>query len=334
MNRYFLITIFTITFLIGHNEMSLAVCTEGPANTFTCNTDPPNPDPDGIQQETNDNNLTINVLPGGAIDNRDQPGNPDGIETGNGNNVITVDNGSVTGSNVGIRTGSGDDTANITDSTVAGTDNEGIILGTGTNLLNVIDSVVTSIEDRAISLSIGVDEVHVQGSEVKVLTASGADSGLATSSGDDKVFVENSIIQGGTSNVSITPTAIELASGNDTLTLLNGADLRGLSSGNVEGIGIINCGIDFDTIIFAMDVPEERLSFFSNQIAQATVPDGNVTINGLYYEWVDCEVLVNELVGVRNVRPIPTLSEWGLIVMAGIIGLAGFIAIRKKYAAA
>jgi hypothetical protein len=31
-------------------------------------------------------------------------------------------------------------------------------------------------------------------------------------------------------------------------------------------------------------------------------------------------------------RPIPTLSEWGLIAMAAILGLVGFIAIRKKYA--
>ncbi len=33
-------------------------------------------------------------------------------------------------------------------------------------------------------------------------------------------------------------------------------------------------------------------------------------------------------------RPIPTLSEWGLIAMAGILGLVGFIAIRKRYTTA
>lgn len=31
-----------------------------------------------------------------------------------------------------------------------------------------------------------------------------------------------------------------------------------------------------------------------------------------------------------DTRPIPTLSEWGLIAMAGIIGIAGLIAIRKR----
>lgn len=35
-----------------------------------------------------------------------------------------------------------------------------------------------------------------------------------------------------------------------------------------------------------------------------------------------------------NVSPIPTLSEWGLIVMAGALGLAGFMIIRRRKAAA
>jgi len=30
------------------------------------------------------------------------------------------------------------------------------------------------------------------------------------------------------------------------------------------------------------------------------------------------------------VRPIPTLSEWGLIAMAGILGLIGFMVIRRR----
>ncbi|HSC35200.1 MAG TPA: IPTL-CTERM sorting domain-containing protein, partial [Thermodesulfobacteriota bacterium] len=28
--------------------------------------------------------------------------------------------------------------------------------------------------------------------------------------------------------------------------------------------------------------------------------------------------------------PIPTLSEWGLIAMAGVLGMAGFLIIRKR----
>ena len=32
----------------------------------------------------------------------------------------------------------------------------------------------------------------------------------------------------------------------------------------------------------------------------------------------------------KGVRNIPTLSEWGLIAMASILGIAGFIVIRRK----
>jgi hypothetical protein len=35
-----------------------------------------------------------------------------------------------------------------------------------------------------------------------------------------------------------------------------------------------------------------------------------------------------------SIAPIPTLSEWGLIAMAGILGLAGFLAARRRKVAA
>ena len=84
-----------------------------------------------------------------------------------------------------------------------------------------------------------------------------------------------------------------------------------------------------------MDVPEEALPFISSQILGAGLPDGSITINGLFYEWTQCELLVNQLNGVRVVRPIPTLSEWGLIAMAGILGIVGlfFVARRKGISA-
>ncbi len=33
-------------------------------------------------------------------------------------------------------------------------------------------------------------------------------------------------------------------------------------------------------------------------------------------------------------RPIPTLSEWGLIAMAGVLGIVGLLAVRRRKAAA
>ena len=39
----------------------------------------------------------------------------------------------------------------------------------------------------------------------------------------------------------------------------------------------------------------------------------------------------NEVTGMcEEVNNVPTLSEWGLIAIAGILGIIGFIAIRRK----
>ncbi len=46
------------------------------------------------------------------------------------------------------------------------------------------------------------------------------------------------------------------------------------------------------------------------------------------------EVIESEHVGKMWVGPIPTLSEWGLIAMAGVLGIAGLVFLRRKKAAA
>ena len=46
-----------------------------------------------------------------------------------------------------------------------------------------------------------------------------------------------------------------------------------------------------------------------------------------------CRAIIAEACGL-NTRSIPTLSEWGLIAMAGILGLVGTAVIRRKRAAA
>ena len=93
------------------------------------------------------------------------------------------------------------------------------------------------------------------------------DHGIDTQGGGDNVTVINSEI---ISDFD----AVRLAGGSDTLTLGTGADLTGR----------INCGSGSDTIIFTMAVPESRRAFISAQLATATLPDGSITINGLFYE--------------------------------------------------
>jgi len=201
-----------------------------------------NPDPDGVQQLGNNADLTVNVLPGAAIDTSLQPGlDDDGIQTGNGNDVISVVNGSVTGQDAGIETEAGNDQITVTNSDVASITSQTIESENGNDLVNVTNSVVTSIGDSVINTGNGSDVVNVSDSEVKVLTASGRDSGIFTFSGNDKVTVENSLIQGGNTLDPVT-TAISLGEDDDTLTLGTGAVLRGLRPGNVESFGIIDCG--------------------------------------------------------------------------------------------
>ena len=40
--------------------------------------------------------------------------------------------------------------------------------------------------------------------------------------------------------------------------------------------------------------------------------------------------LVTEIVCERVTTPIPTMSEWGLIAMAGVLGIVGLIALRRR----
>ena len=63
-----------------------------------------------------------------------------------------------------------------------------------------------------------------------------------------------------------------------------------------------------------------RIAFDSDANINGGNPDGNLEI----YLAVCFDVP----------RPIPTLSEWGLIAMAGILGIVGFMVIRRRKAAA
>ncbi len=51
-------------------------------------------------------------------------------------------------------------------------------------------------------------------------------------------------------------------------------------------------------------------------------------------EYENCRVRLLSACGLES-RPIPTLSEWGMIAMAGVLGMIGlFVAARRRKAAA
>lgn len=313
MKTLVLLTLFAVSVSFTFSQISFAACGGGPT-VFTCDDSSPNPDPTGIQESSNDANLTITVLPGAIIDTVIENGGNgnDGITTGNGNNIYTITDAQVHGDGEAIETGFGNGQINISGSSLSG-GNAGIDTDNGNDTINLINSELSSRFD-AFCTNPGDDVINIIDSTVSSSQLVGVDSGAD----DDQVTVINSTISSGP---GAGDNPIELDTGNDTLTLGTNAVLLN---------GVIECKEGFDTIVFAMDVPQELLNFFSNQIALATVPDGSITIDGIFYEWTECELLVNDLKGVENVRPIPTLSEWGLIAMAGLIGIVGLIVVRRK----
>ena len=287
----------------------------------------------------NGNNLDVDVSTGAGIDTT---GNVNAcIETDDGSDDVDVDGGdlkcgSTKSGEAGVLTNGGIDTVDVTDSKIEASD--AISTGSEADTINVLRSMLTSSDDCVQAFQ-GDDTVNFTDT-----MCSAMGEGMELGSGDDTVNILRSHIICDTGNIACN--AVEGGSGDEFFTVVEstlrspkvamdldvGDDILTLGSGVVIE-GIIDCDPDFDTIIFAMDVPEEALALFSSEIAKATLPDGSVTINGLFYEWEDCELLVNELVGVRVTRPIPTLSEWGLIAMAVAMGVFGvFFAVRRRSA--
>jgi len=320
-------SILAVAILFSYTLISTAACGGGPT-VFVCDTNNPNPDPVGVQQLGNIGNLSISVLPGAGIDTTILPGDDDGIETGDGMNDISVDNGSVIAEDRGIRGGNNIEHVTLNNATIHSVTNDTISLLGGNNVINVMNSVLTSVESSIVLTGNDDDMVHISGSELKVLTASGNDIALRTGNGNDQATLENSLLQGGNTTGLLT-TAVSLSNGDDTLTIGSGVRLRGLRPGNVESFGIIQCGDDFDTIIFAMAVPTSQLEEITAQIESKDPAGDNITINNLFYQWEDCEELVPQLTGVFS-TPVPTLSEWGLIFMAGLLGIAGYMVMRRR----
>lgn len=337
MYRLILISVFTLAAFLNYQQTSHAECTEGPPDTFNCNTNPPNPDLNGVQEGSSSNDIIVNMLPGSAIDTTTDPGaDLTGIDLGTGRLTVTVDNAQISAQDYCIENATNNNGGQITlmNAHLTSVTNNCISLNSpvAPYIVDITDSDISTIDDTIIRTGSGDDVYNVRNSEIKVFTAAGNDLAILTTSGDDRVTLENTLLVGGNSTGIVT-TAIGLGDDDDILTIGNGVRLRGLRPGGEESFGIINCGNGTDTIIFAMDVPEQRLNRISDEIALADPADDTLIINGLRYSWIDCEILINELNGVQFTRPIPTVSQWGLIAMAGVLGIIGLIAIRRRKAA-
>lgn len=261
------------------------------------------------------------------IDNSDILGLPNDAISASGpfDNIITVYHSTLSGFD-GIDTSEGNQVVKVSNSTLTA-QNDGMDLGnTGDNLIDVIDSNFTC-EFSCIDTKLGADTINVEGSSFNAINF----DGMRTGPGNDIITVTDSEIlagdfgiriQNGTNQITIINSLVEkirAGTDDDRITFGTGADIDGL----------IDCNAGFDTLVFAMDVPIAQVGAIKAEIETKDPAGDSITIDGFTYEWIDCDELVDNVIGVGP-RPIPTLSEWGLIAMAGVLGIISLLAVRRK----
>lgn len=311
--RSLLLLLTVIGISVGISSSALAVCqqvgnTPDGGNIIDCPPPPQNTRLDLVSvPNTTDFADEVNVPAGGGI-------NFDGASalfTGEGDDIVRTSGEYMVSNGSAISTVNGNDTVIVDGGTINSTNVNAITMGNDDDTL-IVNAGLLNGGLRAVNMGSGADKITINGgtliSRDEILINMGSQSDMVT-------------LNGGTYEGEYTE-VINLGSSDDMLII--GADL--------ELNGIVECGLDFDTIVFAMDVPIERLNFFTNEILTANPSDGSVEINGITYEWINCEQLVPELNGVSSIRPIPTLSQWGLIAMAGLVGMAGLFVMRRRAA--
>jgi hypothetical protein len=58
--------------------------------------------------------------------------------------------------------------------------------------------------------------------------------------------------------------------------------------------------------------------------------DDPILCDGQVIENATCNEDAGVCVSPSVANPIPTLSEWGLIAMAGVLGIAGYLIVRRR----
>ena len=309
MRSLLFFSVLIAAFLLVNTEQAQAGCLAPVGNVIDCIDAPPNPDLMGVQQSGNLNNLTVNAQPGSEINTQGQPGNLDAIRTGPGNDEINVNSASLRAESAGIESEGGDDTINVILSIINSIE-RAIESGNDNDTINVNGSDLVSTLEIAIQTGNDIDKVMIDNSTV----TSFSNDGIETANQDDMVTITDSIITAGPGFF-----AVDLGNDNDMLTLNTGADLR----------GGIDCRDGIDTLVFAMEVPTDEVGAITEELELLNPAAGSITINGLFYEWQNCEEIVASL-QPGFATSVPTLSQWGLIAMAGILGIVGFMVIRRR----
>ena len=248
----------------------------------------------------------------------------DAINLGIGNDELLMEAGTVIGGDEGINTSDGKNKITIKGGFIQGLTDEGIQTGNDEDEVYIMGGEI-----------IGTDSaVQTFGADDKIIITGGLmiqdDNGSTTieaNEGNDLISVSHATIDGSMTNEG----AIAGGQDDDIVRIGTGAKIIGTIYGNFFDI-IGPGGTGFDTLVFEMAVPQKFIDQICSSILAQDPDAGSVTVIGLTYEWRDFDVILCELVP-SDPRPIPTLSEWGLIAMAGVLGLAGLLYIARRRAA-
>jgi len=336
--------LFTIISLFLLSSVSYAACpfTNGTApgggNTITCNTNPPNPDTNSIEvgdQSTNlGDELTVNANSGIDTGNAENA-----VNLGLGNDIVIINGpGALVRGNRAI---DADEALNITI-------NGGLLEGTTSNVVdstggaafvdtvNMFGGSVIGPSD-GIATGSGSDIINILGGSIE------SNEPIDSSLGDDQITIRNARLAG--TNL-VNTFAIAASGGNDLIILGDGAEIFGrvrCGSGddtvileNVASfdisipLGFIDGASDIDELIFRQTVSLSACDFLTSQINNLNPSEDSFTINEVTYVWENFEIITADLDCRNIVSPVPTLTQWGLIAMAVILGIVGYLVIRRR----
>ena len=333
-NTLFLI-FFCTAICFSVSDIAFSRCEPNGPNQFECNSLEPNPDPNGVQEMANNNGVQVHVLEDGNIDTVKFSA----ITLGNGQNYIDINSASVIGMNRAINVGTESDEIIINNSHLEGS-GAVFFLDAGDDMLTITDStIITSVGGVTIPVGEGNDTAVITGTTImsgpgvsrsftggpgmedltiinSTITNTSADATVSLGADDDKVFVSHSTITNITDDFPM-----QGAAGDDQLTIGTAAVIPG----GIDCDGDMSVG--FDTLIFAMAVPGNQIEALSDQIENLPTPDGSITINNIFYEYRNCDVIEADL---SIADPIPALSMWGILATAALLGLFACIVAKRS----
>ena len=76
-----------------------------------------------------------------------------------------------------------------------------------------------------------------------------------------------------------------------------------------------------------------ELFCFNSDFGECKSPPDNTSFDG-FFEGESCNSETGVCSGINKINEVPTLSEWGLIAMAGVLGIIGFMVVRRRKAVA